>query len=245
MLLKTSAARRFLINVLILRTMYYRIKALPAVMWKFFKTNWFAIALVLLLLVAVGRNNPRFRFWNAGSTTVTSEKYTDVSTSTAAHLDLFGGGGSAEVSMPSIDDATAVAFLKRFGNLSVNERKKFGIPPSVLLACAYVNSHSGQRIAALQANNFFALPCPGWDGAVATLDGQCFRRYDTAWASFRDFGTFVSRQSWFSDVRKSAGNDWQEWLKKLDGKSISDVRNNTSEMHTVIETYRLYELDGQ
>ena len=148
--------------------------------------------------------------------------------------------------MPVVDDATAVAFLKRFGNLSVNERKKFGIPPSVLLACAYVNSHSGQRMAALQVNNFFALPCGGgWDGAVATLDGQCFRRYDTAWASFRDFGAFASRQPWFEETRKSAGNDWQLWLKMLDGKSISDVRNNTAEMRTVIETYRLYELDGQ
>ncbi len=214
-------------------------------MWNFIKTNWFTIAIVLLLLVAIGRNNPRLKFWNADSPTVAGGKYTDASPGAAAHLDLFGSG-SGEVTMPTIDDATAVAFLKRFGNLSVNERKKFGIPPSVLLACAYVNSHSGQRIAALQVNNFFALPCGGdWTGAVATLDGQCVRRYDTAWASFRDFGVFVSHQSWFGDVRKSAGSDWQQWLRMLDGKSISDVRNNTAEMRTVIETYRLFELDGQ
>ena len=215
-------------------------------MWKFFKTNWFAIALVLLLLVAIGRNNPRFRFWNPDGPTVAGGKYTDARPVPAAHSELFGMEGTADVAMPSVDDATAVAFLKRFGNLAVNERKKFGIPPSVLLACAYVNSHSGQRIAALQANNFFALPAnAGWDGGVATMDGQHFRRYDTAWASFRDFGAMLSQQPWFDEVRKSAVIDWQQWLKGLDGKSISDVRNNTAEMRTVIETYRLYELDGQ
>lgn len=239
------AAKQSFLNCLIFSDMNHRVNALPATMWNFIKTNWFTIAIVLLLLVAIGRNNPRFKSWNADRPAVASDKYTDANPGAAARLDLFGSV-SGEVTMPSIDDATAVAFLKRFGNLSVNERKKFGIPPSVLLACAYVNSHSGQRIAALQVNNFFALPCGGdWTGAVATLDGQCFRRYDTAWASFRDFGVFVSHQSWFEDVRKSAGTDWQQWLKMLDGKSISDVRNNTAEMRTVIETYRLFELDGQ
>ena len=208
-------------------------------LWKFIKTNWFAVALVLLLLVAIGRNNPRFRFWESGKHSVAAEKYTEINPGSTAHLDLFGESGAPTVAMPEIDDATAVAFLKRFGNVAVNERKKFGVPPSVLLACAYVSSHSGQRTAAQQANNYFSLPCAGWDGAVLTINGQCFRRYDTAWASFRDFGTFVGSQRWFSDVRKSGGNDWQQWLKALDGKDISDVRGYIGEI------YRLFELDGK
>ena len=219
--------------------------ALPAIMWKFIKTNWFAVALMLLLLVAIGRNNPRIRFWETGKHSVASEKYTAVAPGSTAHLDLFGESGAPTVDMPSIDDATAVTFLKRFGNLAVNEKKKFGIPPSILLACAYVNSHSGQRLPVQQANNYFALPCAGWDGTVITIDGQCYRRYDTAWASFRDFSLFISAQPWFRDVRQDAGTDWQEWLKKLEGKGISDVRKCTVEMRSVIETYRLYELDGQ
>lgn len=214
-------------------------------MWKFFKTNWFAVALMLLLLVAIGRNNPRFRFWNAGSPTVTTGKYTDAHPGATAHLDLFGGSGAPTVTMPTIDDATAVAFLKRFGHLAVKEQQKFGLPPSLLLACAYVNSHSGRRDAAQQANNYFALPCAGWDGAVATVDGQCMRRYENAWASFRDFGAFVSAQPWYAALRQSAGTDWQLWLKALEGKGISDVRNHVGEMQSVIETYRLYELDNK
>jgi len=214
-------------------------------MWKFIKTNWFAVALMLLLLVAIGRNNPRFRFWDTDKRTVASEKYTAINPGSTAHLDLFGSSGAVMVDMPKIDDAIAVAFLKRFGNVALNEKKKFGIPPSILLACAYVNSHSGQRAPVQHANNYFALPCAGWDGSVVTIDGQCFRRYDTAWASFRDFGLFMSAQPWFKDVRQQAGNDWQEWLKKLDGKGISDVSKCTGEMQTIIETYRLYELDGK
>ena len=214
-------------------------------MWKFFKTNWFAVALMLLLLVAIGRNNPRLRFWNAGSPAVTTGKYTDAHPGATAHLDLFGGSGAPTVTMPTIDDATAVAFLKRFGHLAVKEQQKFGLPPSLLLACAYVNSHSGRRDAAQQANNYFALPCAGWDGAVATVDGQCMRRYENAWASFRDFGAFVSAQPWYAGLRQSAGTDWQLWLKALEDKGISDVRNHVGEMQSVIETYRLYELDSK
>lgn len=214
-------------------------------LWKFIKTNWFAVALMFLLLVAIGRNNPRFRFWDAGKPTVSTGKYTTVNPGSTAHLDLFGESGAPTVSMPTVDDATAVSFLQRFGNVAVNERKKFGIPPSVLLACAYVNSFSGQREAAQQGNNFFALPCTGWDGSIVTIEGQCFRKYDTAWASFRDFGLYMGSQPWFSTVRQDAGSDWQQWLKALDGKGVSDVRNHTSEIKTIIETYRLYELDGK
>ena len=218
--------------------------------WKFFKTNWFTIALVLLVLVFIARKNllpgagkdimPRQK---EGQEAL-PEKYTSAGSNSS--LGFSAESGQRGLQKPSPDEATAVAFLQRFGKVAVSERKKFGLPASVMLACAYVNSFAGQHETATAANNFFALPCSDeWEGETATLDGKCVRRYETAWASFRDFSIFLTSQEWFGSVRKSAGKDWQAWVKALDQKGISDVANFGAELEKVIAAYRLHELDAK
>lgn len=216
--------------------------------WKFIKTNWFTIALVLLVLVYIAQKN----FSSGPGKAITPgqkeskeanpEKYTAAEQNTFLGFSLESAPSGAQKSSP--DGATAVAFLQRFGKVTVSERKKFGVPASVLLACAYVNSAAGQRETATTANNYFALPCADdWEGETAKIGGKCVRRYETAWASFRDFSIFLSSQEWFGSVRKSAGKDWRAWAKELDRKGISDVPNFSGEMEKVITAYRLYDLD--
>ena len=216
--------------------------------WKFIKTNWFTIALVLLVPVYIAQKNfssdpgKAITPGQKGSKEANPEKYTSAEQNTFLGFSLESTPSGVQKSSP--DGATAVAFLQRFGKVTVSERKKFGVPASVLLACAYVNSAAGQRETATTANNYFALPCSdGWEGETAKIGGKCVRRYETAWASFRDFSIFLSSQEWFGSVRKSAGKDWRAWVKELDQKGISDVPNFSAEMEKVIAAYRLYDLD--
>lgn len=217
--------------------------------WKFFKTNWFTIALVLLVLLFIVRKNLPLGAGKAASPGQKEQQETNPEKYTSSGNNALLGF-SAETTQHGLqkrdpDGATAVAFLQRFGKVAVSERKKFGVPASVLLACAYVNSAAGQRETAATVNNYFALPCSDeWEGETAKVGGKCVRRYETAWMSFRDFSIFLTSQEWFGSLRKKAGKDWQIWVKELDQRDISDVPNFGAELEKVITTYRLYDLDA-
>lgn len=215
--------------------------------WKFLKTNWFTIALVLLLLSAVAR---KFAPAKAGGTTspktkeqpeANPEKYT--AAEKQAMFDF--SANSATLSKPAVDKAAAIAFIRRFEEVAISERKKFGIPSSVLIGCALVNSAAGQADWVNRTNNFFALRCSSdWEGGTATVGGHCLRRYESAWASFRDYSIFLTSQDWYGSVKKSAGKDWQKWAKELGGKDISEVPDFGKELEKAIQAHRLYDLDA-
>ena len=212
--------------------------------WKFLKTNWFTIALVLLLLMAVARKFVPAKNSGAGTPKkqeqpeANPEKYT--ATENQAVLDLSSGSKSK----PAVDKTAAIAFIRRFESVAISERKKFGIPSSVILGCALVNSAAGKADWVNRTNNFFDLACASdWEGGTATVDGRCLRRYESAWASFRDYSIFLTSQEWFGSVKKSAGKDWQKWVKALAEKDVSNATNFGKELERVIQTHRLYDLD--
>ncbi len=216
----------------------------------FIKKHWFSMAVALVLLTAIARKNIRFQTAQPGAPEKAPkqhlEKYTE-DTRVAQNPSLLGigpdGGGSA-VRLPEIGAAAAVAFLKRFSQVAVAEQQKFGMPASVLLACAYVNSFAGQRACATEANNYLAVPCTAeWGGPVATFSGTCFRKYNTPWESIRDFNLYLHKREWYVALKKSAPRDWRAWAKALSKHRVSDVENFEATLSRVIEQYRLAELD--
>ncbi|MDX2134044.1 MAG: glucosaminidase domain-containing protein [Saprospiraceae bacterium] len=143
--------------------------------------------------------------------------------------------------MPPIGEDAARAFFRRFAPVAVSERKKYGVPAAVTLAYAFSNSHAGQKMPAQQANNYFSLPCTSdWEGDTFEQEGVCFRRYETAWESFRDFSVFMSSQEWYGAVRRQSGKDWRGWVKALERNSGPTAAHT---MQAVIEQYGLDELD--
>lgn len=218
--------------------------------WPFLKKRWFSAALVLIILAAIVRKNLRINVGDTAAPPVKKEqveKYTrDIAAApVASQLGIVAEGPPAAVKMPAVEDAAAVAFLKRFGQVAVAEQKKFGMPASVLLASAYVNSFAGRRDCATQANNFLAVRCTAeWGGPVKTFSGACFRQYNTAWESIRDFNVHLSKRPWYEALKKSAKQDWRAWAKGLaKHPEVSDIDNFEQELSQVIRAYRLFELD--
>ena len=216
--------------------------------WEFLKKRWFSVALVALIVMAIVRKNIRFDVGGASAPAkkVQPEIYTkdaSVAQSTTM-LHLAGDAIPTANRLPAIDDATAMAFLKRFRQVARTEQQKFGMPASVLLACTYVNSFAGQRDCAAQANNYLGVRCTAeWSGPVVTIAGTCYRKYNTPWESIRDFNVYLSGHNWYGQLKKSARHDWKAWAKALAGHQASDVENFERDLGAVIQKYRLYELD--
>jgi hypothetical protein len=211
--------------------------------WKFLKTNWFYLALGFLAICYGIRKFPQLNPFHQPDAKG-KIKLSDGQSEAKRGAALLGFVPDiADKQSPDAEEITqayAEAFLKRFASVAVSERKKFGIPVSVILAAAYVNSKAGKNEAATKANNYFALSCANdWEGETAQISGSCLREYESAWASFRDFSIYLSSQEWFGALKKSAGKDWRKWAKKLGEENIS----RTDKMLSIIEQFDLQELD--
>jgi flagellum-specific peptidoglycan hydrolase FlgJ len=212
--------------------------------WNFFKTNWFYLAMGVVLFLYTTRKYPHLDPINAALKYVqTAQVNADkrASKKGAALLGIVPDHPKERI--PEIADLDATkteGFLKRFAKVARSESKQFGVPTSVILASAYVNSRSGLLETVTTAKNYFALPCTdNWEGETAQISGQCLRKYESAWASFRDFSLFLSSQEWYGATKKVAGKDWRKWIQKLGREGVS----NTKAMEKVIEAYSLEELD--
>lgn len=89
-----------------------------------------------------------------------------------------------------------LAYVKKFSWLAIEEMRRTGIPASIKLAQAIVESRSGTSILAMEANNHFGLKCgKEWTGktmfrmdddrdANGVLIESCFQSYTTIRESY-------------------------------------------------------------
>ena len=221
----------------------------------FIRKHWFKLGLLVALLffifkrelaktgeidVKSGEKTEK----QGSKLTITSNKSVEeVPLSIGGALTTDGNKNRAE--MPTIDEEVKKAYLRRFAQVAVSERRKYGIPSSVILANALRQSFAGQRNSTLKLNNHFNLPCTfDWSSASAKIDGECFRQYENAWVSFRDHSVFVTSGK-FSVLRKLSNKDYKAWalgLQRLGYPSSND--NLANELVGIIEQYGLQKLDN-
>ncbi len=135
------------------------------------------------------------------------------------------------------------AFRQRFAHVAVSERKKFGIPASLVMGHAFLLSEAGQSEPARTSNNFFALPCTDdWQGPRRQKGGACFRRYDKAWTSFRDHSLFLTTGR-LAHLRRLNSDDYRGWARALEKAGFYPQRGMARQVIDFIEAERLYELD--
>jgi hypothetical protein len=224
----------------------------------FVKNNWFKLSLTGLMLFAWFRKDLSFQL-RMDDTPVRleksmakpKEKITDAAAITAGltpktgrmeapsiHIPGFGGDGrSTELS--SIDEEKKEAYLKRFAKVAREEQKRYKIPASIILAVSLYQSAAGQRDVSLDINNQFALPCGGsWNGACREFQGHAYRKYSSAWASFRDFSLFASE-----NFARLKGADYEAWALALENDGFAETDDFAKQIVEIIEEYRLDSLD--
>lgn len=83
---------------------------------------------------------------------------------------------------------------KNHRNLAIKEMYENGIPASIKLAQAIIESGNGNSRLAREANNHFGVKCHGWNGDIINIDDdvlqECFRKYSDVEQSYRDHSLF-------------------------------------------------------
>lgn len=142
-----------------------------------------------------------------------------------------------------LNPAQIEEFVKRYSNIAIAERRKYGVPSSVLMAAALLLSDAGTAVPAKEANNLFSLPCTDdWQGTTLRMGERCLRQYDQPWTSFRDFSFFLTTGKHFR-LREIPSSDYKAWAGAIGDMNFHGTPGLGQQMEQLIQKYNLYILD--
>ena len=115
---------------------------------------------------------------------------------------------------------TRAEYIATWKDVAIREMQEHGIPASITLAQAILESGDGNSELARKANNHFGIKCHDWTGKKSYHDddhkGECFRSYKSAAESFDDHSIFLkrSRYAFLYDYDITDYKAWAKGLKK-------------------------------
>ncbi len=152
-----------------------------------------------------------------------------------------------------------VDYIEKFKDIAIGEMERAGIPASIKLAQAILESNAGKSVLARKANNHFGMKCGGsWEGKTyyredddydeqGNLMKSCFRVYRNAEASF------IAHSEFLRDPRKDYrygflfridGPDYRRWALGLKKAGYATNPNYPDLLIGIIEDYELYIYDN-
>jgi len=118
-------------------------------------------------------------------------------------------------------------YIGRFSKVAVAEMRKFGIPASIKMAQAILESKAGESAGVKQYNNHFGSPLSQTE-------------YVSAWENWRAHSLFLKNE--YSALFDDAYG-YKQWAKGLEKLKYSSDRNYADKLIEVIEKYELTLLD--
>lgn len=142
----------------------------------------------------------------------------------------------------------AKAFIRKYAATAVDEMHQFGIPASIKMAQALIESRAGESKLALNNLNFFGLKC----FSRRCAKGHCtnafddhhkdfFRKFKSDWESWRAHSKLLQGKR-YSGL-KQHGKDYKAWAKGLKTAGYATDKNYHNKLINTIEKYKLYKLD--
>lgn len=131
------------------------------------------------------------------------------------------------IAVSELDAAEVRAYIGRFSKVAVAEMRKFGIPASVKMAQAILESRAGQSPAVRERNNHFGRP----------LDQA---EYVSAWENWRAHSLLLKNE--YSSLFEDAYG-CRQWAKGLQKLKYNSDRNYADKLMEIIEKYELTTLD--
>ena len=140
-------------------------------------------------------------------------------------------------------------YIETYKDVAQSNMKKYGIPASIILGQAILESGAGTAILSEQANNHFGIKChKDWLGESVKYDddaiAECFRKYFNASDSFRDHALFLTAGSRYSSLFKLEKTDYKAWAKGLKAAGYATDAQYPTKLIGIIERFQLYKYDG-
>ena len=143
--------------------------------------------------------------------------------------------------------SSGLSYIERYKDIAIAEMNEYGIPASIKLAQALLESGNGNSYLAVNANNHFGIKCGGtWNGkSVNRPDDQlndCFRVYQNPEQSFEDHSQFLLRKR-FEKLFTLDKDDYKGWARGLKDAGYATNPRYPQLLIDLIERYGLDKYD--
>lgn len=143
-----------------------------------------------------------------------------------------------------------LAYIEKYKQIAMDDMIKFGIPASITLSQAILESGAGTGPLSIQANNHFGIKChKDWTGDSIKHDDdaadECFRKYNNPNKSFEDHSVFLLNRPWYAKLFKLEKTDYKGWARGLKSAGYATDPKYPDKLIGLIEKYKLNQLDSQ
>ena len=143
---------------------------------------------------------------------------------------------------------TREEYIKKYAELAVSEMIRSGIPASITLAQACLESGNGNSELSVKSNNHFGIKCKSsWRGKRVYHDddakGECFRRYKSVEESFIDHSDFLMVNPRYSGLFDLKLTDYKGWARGLKKAGYATNPHYANHLIKIIEEHKLYLYD--
>ena len=151
-------------------------------------------------------------------------------------------------SLTKVTVETLTNYILKYKDIAMNNMRSNGIPASIILAQAILESGAGNGDLARDANNHFGIKChKDWTGESIRHDDdseqECFRKYNHAAESFQDHATFLSSRGRYNSLFKLAKSDYRSWARGLREAGYATDPRYPEKLITYIQKYNLDQYD--
>lgn len=111
-------------------------------------------------------------------------------------------------------------YIETYKEVAIEEAIRTGVPAAITLAQGIHETGAGTSDLVLRSNNHFGIKCKSeWKGASVSHDddarGECFRKYDNAFDSYRDHSDFLKNRPYYASLFKLDPSDYKGWAYGL------------------------------
>ena len=141
-------------------------------------------------------------------------------------------------------------YINKYKSLAIKEMKRTGIPASITMAQALLESGAGNSTLAKKSNNHFGIKCHSkWKGKKVYYDDdrrhECFRKYKAVYDSYIDHSNFLTGKSRYANLFTYKTTDYKSWAHGLKKAGYATDPRYAHRLIKIIEDYKLYQLDSK
>jgi len=154
----------------------------------------------------------------------------------------------------NVDSRDRMAYIKQYENIAIFELERSGVPASIKMAQAILESADGTSYLATAGNNHFGIKCGSkWTGKSVflkdddykngTLVKSCFRKYIDAGESFSAHSDFLRNNQRYSQLFTYKKTDYRRWARGLKQAGYATSATYAEKLIGIIERNSLHHLD--
>jgi flagellum-specific peptidoglycan hydrolase FlgJ len=143
-----------------------------------------------------------------------------------------------------------LAYVEKYKSVAKENMVNTGIPASITLGQAILESGAGSGPLSVQANNHFGIKChKEWTGPSISYtddeENECFRKYDDPRDSFRDHSYFLTSRPRYEPLFQLEKDDYKEWAKGLKLAGYATDPKYPDKLIAIIERFQLNRFDAE